>query len=65
MIEHIIAKGTVYAFLKQKKSFKLQSLFNEIILRVSMCVTIKEYLNELENNNVIKYCNKNEEYVVL
>lgn len=70
MKEQLIAKGTIHAFLKQKKSFKLKSLYNEIILRggilrVSMGVTVKEYLFDLEDRKIIEYSIKNNCYLVL
>lgn len=68
-MQQIIARGTVHAFVKQKKKFSLKNVHNEIlrrggILRVSMGVTISEYLNDLENKNIIKYDNQLDEYIV-
>jgi Fe2+ or Zn2+ uptake regulation protein len=58
--EHLIAKGTVQAFIKQRNQFTYEEVHNEIIkrggtARVATCVTIKDYLETFENNGVLKF----------
>lgn len=70
MIEQLIARGTVYAFLKQKKYFTLENVHKEIlrrggILRVSMGVTISEFLDDFVIRKIIRYSNKTGKYYLL
>lgn len=58
--EHIIARGTVHAFLKQRENFTYEQVRNEIIrrggiMRISMGVTIWEYLKDFEKSGIIKF----------
>ena len=58
--EHLIARGTVHAFLSQKESFSFHEVQDEIIrrngiMRVSMGVTVIDYLNECENRGLVHY----------
>lgn len=57
---YLIAKGTVQAFLMQRSKFTNEEVKQEIIkrggvMRVSTCVTVKEYLNEFKHNGILKY----------
>jgi hypothetical protein len=58
--EHLIAKGVVQAFIKQKDEFTFEEVQNEIqkrngIMRVATCVTVSDYLEEFEDSGVLKF----------
>ena len=58
--EHLIAKGTVQAFIKQKDQFTYEEVRTEILsrggfMRVATCVTVSDYLEEFEKNGTLKF----------
>lgn len=58
--EHVIARNTVLTFIKEKSEFTFSDvkrciLRNKGIMRVSIGVTVKDYLEDFEKNGVIKY----------
>lgn len=57
--EHTIARGTVKHFIKTKNEFTFQELKtaivrNEGIMRVSMGVSVSDYLENFESDGVVK-----------
>lgn len=70
MKEQLIARGTVYGFIKQKSEFSLEEVCDEIlrrggILRISMGVTISEFLDDFVIRKIIKFSNKTGKYYLL
>lgn len=68
--QHMIARGTVQAFLAQTKTFSLEALLKEIIrrngiTRVSLMVTVSEHLKDLEQAGIIRYQPKKKVYLVM
>lgn len=58
--EHLIARGTVHAFISQKGKFTYDEVHNEIIrrngiMRVSMGVTVSDYLGDFEKKGIVEY----------
>jgi hypothetical protein len=57
---YLISKGVVQAFIRQKSQFTLEEVKQEIlkrngIMRVSTGVTILDYLEEFERNEVLRF----------
>ncbi len=58
--EHIIARQTVLNYIKTKTEFTLDELKKEIlhkdgIMRVSMGVTVSDFLEEFDRNGILKF----------
>lgn len=56
----LISRKKVFSFITEEKEFSLKKLLDAIkqnggVFRISPTITIKMYLNSLENEGIIKY----------
>ena len=67
--EHLITKGVISSFLINKKTFLLSELKNSIIqeggiMRIVPCVTVLDYIRNLQKFGIVNYKWKNNDYIV-